>query len=91
MPWPCDDRCTRIWCVRPVLMVTSSRLIAGRPCRGRAAIRLRTLTSVTERMPSGSSAVVTRTRRSPSGSRYLCSGESMTFLFAGQLPWTRAR
>ena len=34
----------------------------------------RTLTRVMERMPSGSSAVVTRTRRSPSACRYLCSG-----------------
>ena len=65
-------RCTRIWCVRPVLSETSSRLKPGR--------RRATLTSVIERRPSAWSASTARTRRSPAPSRYLCSGWSMTLV-----------
>ena len=54
------------------------------------------LTKVMERMPSGSSGVVTRTRRSPSwpslpGSKNLCNGWSITLSLPGQSPLTSAK
>src|SRR5574344_2936042 len=58
MPCPGLDRCTRIWCVRPVLMVTSSKLMGGNPCRLRAGSDWRTFTNVRACMASVSSAVV---------------------------------
>ena len=64
--WPAPARWTRIWCVRPVFSVTSSRLKPGS--------RRATRTSVIERRPSAWSASTVRTRRSPAPSRYLCSG-----------------
>ena len=56
--WPSCARCTRIWCVRPVLMVTSSSVKPAKRCA--------TLTSVIERLASSWSASTARTRRSPS-------------------------
>ena len=83
--WPASARWTRIWCVRPVLMVTSSRLKPGS-----AAKRSATRTRVIERRPSALSAATVRTRRVPSASRYLCRATSITLSFSGQAPATSA-
>ena len=78
MAWPWLARCTRIWWVRPVLMVTSSRL---KPSKMRS-MRTREI----ERRPSASSLATARTRRSPLGVRYLCRATSTTLVDFGQAP-----
>ena len=55
-PWLA--RCTRIWCVRPVRMVTSSRVIDPKGCCRRWAMRTREMAG----MPSGSPFATGRTR-----------------------------
>ena len=67
--WPCGARCTRIWWVRPVLMVTSSKVHAA------STAPATHLDQRDRTHASGSSwSATTRTRRSPSACRYLCSG-----------------
>ena len=65
--WPASARWTRIWCVRPVLIVTSSRL---KPAKRRA-----TRTRLIERRPRSSSASTVRTWRLAVGRRVLAQGD----------------
>src|SRR5688572_13815322 len=72
-------RCTRIWCVRPVLSSASSKLYPFSRVRRRI------------RVWDGSPPSRTLTRRSPEGRTYLVSGSSTSRLPPFQVPRTRVR